>query len=47
MKLSGMMETQKTTESVTLFQGFTQEQLSAIQGPENKKLAEVKRDNEK
>ena len=47
MKISGMMETQKTTESVTLFQGFTQEQLGAIQESKHKKLAEVKRDNEK
>ena len=47
MKISGMMETQKTTESLTLFQGFTQEQLNAIQGSQNKKLAEVKKDNEK
>ena len=47
MKLSGMMDTEKTTESLTLFQGFTQEQLNAIQGSQHKKLAEVKKDNEK
>ena len=47
MKISGMMDTEKTTESLTLFQGFTQEQLNAIQGSQHKKLAEVKRDNEK
>jgi len=47
MKISGMMDTEKTTESLTLFQGFTQEQLNAIQGSKNKKLAEVKTDNEK
>ena len=47
MKISGMMDTEKTTESLTLFQGFTQEQLNAIQGSQNKKLAEVKRNNEK
>jgi len=47
MKISGMMDTEKTTESLTLFQGFTQEQLNAIQGSQHKKLAEVKKDNEK
>ena len=47
MKISGMMDTEKTTESLTLFQGFTQEQLNAIQGSRHKKLAEVKKDNEK
>jgi hypothetical protein len=47
MKISGMMDTEKTTESLTLFQGFTQEQLNAIQGSQHKKLAEVKTDNEK
>lgn len=47
MKVSGMMDTEKKTESVTLFQGFTKEQLNAIQEPEVKKLAEVKRDSEK
>ena len=41
------METQKTTESVTLFQGFSKEQLDAIQGSKYKKLAEVKKDSEK
>lgn len=47
MKISGMMDTEKTTESVTLFQGFSQEQLNAIQESKYEKLAEVKRDNEK
>tara|TARA_X000001382_G_C3174927_1_gene180767 strand:- start:2641 stop:3402 length:762 start_codon:yes stop_codon:yes gene_type:complete len=47
MKISGMMDTEKTTESLTLFQGFTKEQLNAIQGSQHKKLAEVKKDNEK
>ena len=47
MKISGMMDTEKTTESLTLFQGFTKEQLNAIQGSEHKKLAEVKKDSEK
>ena len=47
MKVSGMMDTEKKTESVTLFQGFTKEQLNAIQEPEVKKLAEIKRDSKK
>jgi len=47
MKLSGMMDTEKQTESVTLFQGFTNEQLNAIQGKEVKKLDEVKVTREK
>ena len=47
MKLSGMMDTEKQTESVTLFQGFTKEQLNAIQGKEVKKLEEVKVTREK
>jgi len=47
MKISGMMDTEKTTETLTLFQGFSQEQLNAIQESKHKKLAEVKRDNQK
>tara|TARA_R100000654_G_scaffold31080_1_gene55945 strand:+ start:1177 stop:1935 length:759 start_codon:yes stop_codon:yes gene_type:complete len=47
MKLSGMMDTEKQTESVTLFQGFTKEQLNAIQGKEVKKLEEVEITREK
>jgi hypothetical protein len=47
MKISGMMDTEKKSESITLFQGFTKEQLNAIQGPEVKKLQEVKADIEK
>ena len=46
MKISGMMDTEKKSESITLFQGFTKEQLNAIQGTEVKKLQEVKRDIE-
>jgi hypothetical protein len=42
MKISGMMDTERKSESITLFQGFTKEQLNAIQGPEVKKLQEVK-----
>jgi len=44
MKISGMMDTEKKTESLTVFQGFTKEQLNAIQEPEHKKLQEVKKD---
>jgi hypothetical protein len=47
MKISGMMDTEKKSESITLFQGFTKEQLNAIQGPEVKKLQEVKIDSKK
>ena len=47
MKISGMMDTEKKSESLTVFQGFTKEQLNAIQKPEVKKLQEVKRNNKK
>ena len=47
MKISGMMDTEKKSESITLFQGFTKEQLNAIQGTQVKKLQEVKKDSEK
>ena len=47
MQISGMMETDKRTESVTLFQGFTKEQLDAIQGGNSKKLIEASREVEK
>ena len=47
MKISGMMDTEKKSESLTLFQGFTKEQLNAIQGTEIKKLQEVKKDIKK
>ena len=47
MKISGMMDTEKKSESLTVFQGFTQEQLNAIQGTEIKKLQEVKKDIKK
>ena len=46
MQISGMMETDKRTESVTLFQGFTKEQLDAIQGGNSKKLIEASREVE-
>ena len=47
MQISGMMDTEKRTESVTLFQGFTKEQLDAIQGGNSKKLIEASREVEK
>ncbi len=47
MQISGMMETEKRTESLTLFQGFTKEQLDAIQGGDSKKLIEASREVEK
>ena len=47
IKISGMMDTDKKTESLTLFQGFSQEQLNAIQKSKNKKLLEVKKSSEK
>tara|TARA_R110000787_G_scaffold139116_2_gene252792 strand:- start:5959 stop:6723 length:765 start_codon:yes stop_codon:yes gene_type:complete len=46
MQISGMMETDKRSESVTLFQGFTKEQLNAIQGGNSKKLIEASREVE-
>jgi len=45
--ISGMKDTEKKSESVTVFQGFSQEQLSAIGGGDTKKLAEAKREIEK
>jgi len=47
MQISGMMDTEKRTESLTLFQGFTKEQLDAIQGGDSKKLIEASREVEK
>ena len=47
MQISGMMETEKRTESLTLFQGFTKDQLNAIQGGDSKKLIEASREVEK
>ena len=47
MQISGMMDTEKRTESVTLFQGFTKEQLDAIQGGNSKRLVEASREIEK
>ena len=47
MQISGMMETEKRTESLTLFQGFTKDQLNAIQGGDSKKLIEASREVKK
>jgi len=47
VKISGMMDTDKKTESIALFQGFTKDQLNAIQKSEYKKLQEVKITDEK
>jgi len=47
MQISGMMDTEKRTESLTLFQGFTKEQLDAIQGGDSKKLIEASREVKK
>jgi hypothetical protein len=46
VSISGMKDTEKKSESVTVFQGFSQEQLSAIGGGDSKKLAEGKREIE-
>ena len=46
MKISGMMDTEKKSESLTLFQGFSKEQLDAIQESKYQKLDEVKADIE-
>jgi len=45
--VSGMKDTDKRSESVTVFQGFTNQQLEAISGGQTKKLAEAKRETEK
>ena len=46
MQISGMMDTDKRTESVAVFQGFTKEQLDAIGSGGVKKLAEANREVE-
>lgn len=47
IKITGMMDTEKTTESVTLFQGFSKEQLDAIQESKYEKLSENTQTSEK
>tara|TARA_R100000654_G_scaffold33052_1_gene58140 strand:+ start:14604 stop:15368 length:765 start_codon:yes stop_codon:yes gene_type:complete len=44
--IAGMRDTEKKSESVTLFQGFSPEQLEAIGGNNTKKLASAKREIE-
>ena len=44
--IAGMRDTGKKSESVTLFQGFSSEQLDAISGNNTKKLAEAKKEIE-
>ena len=45
--IAGMKDTEKRSESVTVFQGFSKEQLSAIGGGDTKKLVEASREEEK
>ena len=44
--IAGMRDTEKKSESVTVFQGFSPEQLEAIGGNNTKKLASAKREIE-
>ncbi len=44
--IAGMRDTEKKSESVTVFQGFSSDQLDAISGNNTKKLAEAKREIE-
>lgn len=45
--IAGMRDTEKRSESVTVFQGFSDEQLKAIGGGDTKQLAEATRETEK
>jgi len=47
MQISGMMDTEKRSESITLFQGFTKEQLDAISEGGQRKLIEASQEVEK
>ncbi len=47
MQISGMMDTEKRSESITLFQGFTKEQLDAISAGNQKQLVSAQREVEK
>ena len=47
VSIAGLKDTDKRSESVTVFQGFSQEQLSAIGGDNVKKIAEGTREIEK
>jgi hypothetical protein len=44
--IAGMRDTEKKSESVTVFQGFSSEQLDAISGNNVKKIAEAKKEIE-
>ena len=44
--IAGMRDTEKKSESVTVFQGFSSEQLDAISGNNVKKLASAKKEIE-
>ena len=46
MQISGMMDTDKRTESVAVFQGFTKEQLDAIGSGKVKQLASAEKEVE-
>ena len=46
IKISGMLDTDKKTESLAVFQGFTREQLGAVQEQRYKELPEGKEDIE-
>ena len=46
MQISGMMDTEKRTESVAVFQGFTKEQLDAIGSGKVKQLAAAEKEVE-
>ena len=43
MQVSGMLNSDKRTESVTVFQGFSQEQLSALKQEKPKAIAHTER----
>ena len=46
VSIAGMKDTEKRSESVTVFQGFSPEQLDAIGSKNTKKLASAKREKE-
>ena len=46
IKMSGMLDTDKKTESLAVFQGFTQEQIGAVQEQKYKELPEGKKNIE-
>ena len=44
-KISGLFETEKKSEQLTVFAGFTDEQLKAISNGQSKKLAAAKKES--